>query len=58
MEREHVRSTEGPSSGHRDGLQADGEEALPHSEEWAHFLRNCCAGCHAAAGRVREREQI
>lgn len=54
MEREHVRSTEGPLGGRTDGLKADGERALPHSEEWAYFMRACCAGCRAAAGRTRE----
>ncbi len=52
--REHERSESGPHGGHGDGLEADGEYARPHSEEWVRFLRVCCAGCHAAAGRVRE----
>lgn len=55
MEREHERSDNGPLRGRQgDGLRADGERARPHPEGWVYFLRECCAGCDAAAGRVRE----
>jgi hypothetical protein len=56
MKQERESTDDGPPRGPQGvGLTADGERARPHPEGWVHFLRECCAGCDAAAGRARER---